>query len=126
MNTLPSMEEMESRYWLEHSPTIAEIRRLNRESLYIFPLGILDALLDCGINLDAVADAVVKMRPCEREGALDMRWFVEHEGKLLVELRGLDAEDGTPLPGKYRAVRHAKSLKPAKPVPGPEKKGGAA
>lgn len=63
-------------YFLTHTPTIAEIRRLNRETLLPWTLQVLDSLLTVGIDLDTHADAIVKMRPVITDDLVDMKFFV--------------------------------------------------
>lgn len=45
---------------MTNSPTIANLQWLNRESLALFPLAMLDALMDAGVDLNVNADAIVK------------------------------------------------------------------
>ena len=80
------MEETEARYWLEHSPTIAEVRRLNRETLMLFPLDLLNALLDAGVDIEREQEAVIKQHIVLTDQVVECQYAVRLDGKLIALL----------------------------------------
>jgi hypothetical protein len=79
-------------FWLTNQPTIAEVRRLNRDALLGWPLSLLIALVDGGVDLDAQSDAVLKQVVIEGPDCIDMRIRArDRNGKLLADL-GVDGD----------------------------------
>ena len=98
-------------YWLTHMPTIADIRRLNRESWLTFPLPFLDALIVGGIDLDAFADAIVRQVVVSSDELLELRWWVFVGNVAMLELSAVDEMlgDGS-IVHSYRLSRKHRSL----------------
>lgn len=79
-------------YWLTNQPTISEVKRLNRETLINWPLSVLNALVEGGVDLDAHLDAVLKQVVIRTQNYIDMRIRArDRNGKLLAEL-GCDVD----------------------------------
>lgn len=80
-------------YLLTNEPTIAEIKRLNRETLYSFPLPMMFALLDAGIDLEEHADATIRQFVHVAGEAVELRWACMKNGEAIAILGG-EGEDG--------------------------------
>lgn len=90
-------------YLLLHEPTIAEVKRLNRETLYAFPLPMMFALLDAGVDLEENADATIRQFLHVTDEVVEMRWACMKDGKAIAILGG-EGEDGFRALTKKRGV----------------------
>lgn len=84
---MSDIDQQEAVYWLTNSPTIAELRRLNRETFYTFPLAMLSALLGAQVDLEALESAVVKQVPHITDELVDLQYFVIHDGQVKYAMR---------------------------------------
>lgn len=79
-------------FWLTNQPTIAEVWRLNRDTLLCWPLSVLSALVEGGVDCDAHSDAVLKQVVIAGPDCIDMRIRASsRDGKLLADL-GVDGD----------------------------------
>lgn len=86
----------ESYYWLTHRPTIAEVRRLLRETPWLWPLAILSELIEAGIDLDLESDAVLRQVVIETEECVEARIEAWRNERLIAELGiGYNDHDGS-------------------------------
>ena len=83
--------------------TIEEIRRLNRETLMLFPLPMLAAISECGINFEKRKDAIVHQVFVDDGETVRLEYHIRHEDKLIGVIEPVD----NPKPG-YRAVKRLK------------------
>ena len=63
--------------------TISEIQELNRESLFTWPLGILNALIDCGIEPSSHPTAQLQQRVSDENDVIDLVYFVVEGRRVL-------------------------------------------
>lgn len=84
-------------YWLTHQPTIGEVKRMNRETLLCWPLSLLNALVEGGVDCEAHLDAVLKQVVVQTPDFIDMRIHArDRTGRLLAVL-------GSDVDGEYFA-----------------------
>lgn len=85
-----------------NNPTIADIRHLNKETLLGWPLGVLAALADCGIDIDKCSTAVIKWGTYELEidgqKAMASRYRVVIDGRVIGYFREDCEDDGSFVP----------------------------
>lgn len=81
-------------YFWTHSPTtVGELRRLNREAFVSFPLPMLLALIQAGVNVDTEQDAVIEQYVHETESTVELRWAVKKDGKWIAILGEKGSDD---------------------------------
>jgi hypothetical protein len=84
----------DAEYLMTNTPTIAELRYLNRYMMNLsFPLPMLLALIDAGVNLDTESDATIRQCVHESDSIIELRWVCERQGKVIAIL-GESGEDG--------------------------------
>ena len=81
---MKSLEETE--YLLLNTPTIADVRELNRDGYYAFALPMLMALIDAGVDIEKESQAAIAMFPHETPDLIEMRYAVRLNGKLIALL----------------------------------------
>lgn len=86
--------EYETWYWLTNTPTIEEMRRLNRDTILPWPIGVLFALRDAGVDIDAEQSAVLKHVVIQRPDAIRTAIYCRLDGKLIAVLGLGDRPDG--------------------------------
>lgn len=99
------MNDSEITYWFDHKPSVAELRRLNRETLYCFPLAMLFALMDAGFDLDEIANATIGRVIAETDELVDLRFRVWLGPECVAEMIELDSCE-------FRVHMVARSWKP--------------
>ena len=77
-------------FWLTNKPTIAELRRLNRESWMPGHLEILFAIVDAGVDLDVCSEAVVRQVLHQGSDVISFRYVVELKGKTIAVVEECD------------------------------------
>jgi hypothetical protein len=93
-------------YLLTNKPTIDELKRLNRETLYLFPLPMMFALLDAGVDLEENPDAIIEQILHVTDEVVELRWTCRKDGKLLAII-GCEGEDG------FRALTRKRTASPS-------------
>lgn len=74
-------------YLITHTPTIAEVRRIGRDTLATWPLPMLLALIAAGVDVEREAEATIEQYV--HEGSLvELRWRCRHRGKVIAILGG--------------------------------------
>ena len=93
-------------YWLTNRPTIAEMRRLNRESLFAWPIDVLMALMDAGVDIEKESDSVLHQFPVVTDELVDMQIVVTRDGKPIAVLGCGERPDGS---STYFAVKRRRN-----------------
>ena len=64
-----------------HKPTISDVRKLLSETLLTWPLVMLDAVMDSGIDIDANSNSRIVIRFSETDDLVDVKFVVVHGGE---------------------------------------------
>lgn len=93
-------------YLLTNEPTVAELRQLNRDGIMSFPLPMLLALTEAGVDFETESQATVRQYP-HLGDAIEMRYAVRLGGRLIAIL-GEAGADGFRVIEKRRAAANGR------------------